>query len=602
MTFQELASYFETIEQTASRNEMTELIAKLFSETTPEEIAPVVYMLQGRVAPQYVKSDFGMGEKMVTKAAVKALNVDDALFRNRLKVNGDVGATVQELKHAYVSLLNEDRDVLYVFKQLTRITQTTGDGSQEAKQALLADLIQSSDPLSARYIVRIPTQTLRLGFSDMTVLDALSWMLVGTKSLRKKIEEAYHVRPDLGYIAHTIKLHGVEGLRHVQPELFTPVLMMKAQRLPTPEDIFEKLKTAVIEPKYDGFRLQAHMQRTHDGVRVALYSRGLDDVTYMYPDIVEGLKKDLQAETAIIEGEAIGYDEQTGDFLPFQETVQRKRKYDVEEMAKSIPLKMFVFELLYVNGESCLQVPLHQRVSMMRSIIKDAEVHQATLILSPEQEMHSAHDVHVAFDEAIAKGLEGIMVKKKDGPYQPGGRGWHWIKFKRSYSSKIEDTLDCVVMGYDAGKGKRAGFGVGAFLVGVYDADADMYRTVAKIGTGLSDEQWRYLHTECQKISTPSKPALYDVDPLVNPDVWVKPHIVVEIKADEISRSQMHTAGRSMRKTASGKAEEVDVAGYALRFPRLVRFRSDKKPTDCTTLDEVTAMFGDQIQGVRQSS
>lgn len=597
MKFSHLSTYFSRIEQTASRNEMTELLAKLFAETTADEIDKVVYMLQGRVAPQYVKSDFGLGEKMVIKAAIKALQVDEKMFKDKQKVTGDTGSTVEELKNTHASLIQQDLSVKEVYDRLSSITTTGGEGSQEGKQAILAELIQVLDPLSTRYIVRIPTQTLRLGFSDMTVLDALSWMVSGDKSHRRAIEEAYHVRPDLGYIAATIKTKGVAGLKEVQPELFTPILMMKAQRLPTPKDIFNKLGAGVIEPKFDGFRLQVHYKRTGTSTEVKLYSRSLEDVTFMYPDLVEGIKHDITADSLILEGEAIGFDEYTGNFLPFQETVQRKRKYDIEEMSKSIPLKMFVFELLYLDGKSYLHAPLHERVHQIRTHIKETkDFHSATLLLSPEQVMEQEQDVHTAFDEAISKGLEGIMVKKHDGLYQPGARGWNWIKYKRSYSSKIEDTIDCLVMGFDKGKGKRADFGIGAFLVGVYDSADDTFKTVAKIGTGLSDDQWRALYAQCTQLQTDAKPALYEADKMVYVDVWVKPQIVVEIKADEITRSQMHTAGRVMQKTKTGKAEEVKTPGFALRFPRLTRFRDDKKPEDVTTLQELEAMFHAQIQ------
>lgn len=595
MKFSTLSTYFAKLESTTSRNEMTELLAELYRAAEPDEIDKVVYMLQGRVEPLFVKSDFGLGEKMVIKAAIKALNVDEKLFRAKQKETGDSGTAVEFFKNEVLTLIGQqDLSVSEVFKKLVTITQTSGDGSQEAKLNQLADLIQTLDPLSTRYLVRIPTQTLRLGFSDMTVLDAISWMISADKSHRKAIEQAYQVRPDLGYIAHMVKKHGIPGLKKVEPAVFTPILMMKAQRLPTPRDIFAKLGPAEIEPKYDGFRLQVHYD-TQNGTR--LYSRGLDDVTFMYPDVVAGVQKEMNATTAIFEGEAIGFDSYSGSFLPFQETVQRKRKYDIEDKVKEIPLKMFAFDLLYLNGESLMNKPLTERISTMRTVIKPTgDIHKDTLLLSPEHEVNSEEDIQSAFDDAIARGLEGVMVKKKDGLYQPGARGWNWIKYKRSYSSQLNDTIDCLVLGYDTGKGKRADFGIGAFLAGIYDEKEDTFKTVAKIGTGLSDEQWRTLYAQCTNLVAHTKPALYDVDKLVSPDVWVQPQIVVEIKADEISRSQMHTAGRIMKPSKSGKSEEVHEPGYALRFPRLTNFRDDKKPEDITTLKEVAAMYESQVQ------
>ncbi|KXK10477.1 MAG: putative DNA ligase-like protein [Microgenomates bacterium OLB23] len=310
--------------------------------------------------------------------------------------------------------------------------------------------------------------------------------------------------------------------------------------------------------------------------KVVLFSRGLEDVTYMYPDIVKGVQEEITAHEAILEGEAIGFDPYTGNFLPFQETVQRKRKYNINEKALEIPLKMFIFELLYADGDAYLSRPLTERIKKLRSITKlSGDIFKDTLLLSEHNGLVDRAHLDTSFDEALSRGLEGIMIKKNDGVYQPGARGYNWIKYKRSQSAKIDDTIDCVVMGYDKGKGKRTVFGIGAFLVGVYDSASDTYKTVAKIGTGLSDDEWRELHVRCEAISSAHnhKPALYDVDTIMSVDVWVQPYIVVEIKADELTKSPMHTAK------------------YALRFPRLKRFRDDKKPEDATTLQEIGEMY-----------
>ena len=183
------------------------------------------------------------------------------------------------------------------------------------------------------------------------------------------------------------------------------------------------------------------------------------------------------------------------------------------------------------------------------------------------------------------------MIKKIDGIYQPGARGWNWIKYKRSYASRIDDTIDCLVMGYDLGHGKRTDFGIGAFLVGILDEKKQQFMTVAKIGTGLTDEEWKTLKIAADKYKTDKQPNNYLVDKMMHVDVWISPKIVVEIKADELTRSPSHTAGRILKKSKSGSAYEVDVPGFALRFPRLARFRDDKRPEDVTTLKEIEKLF-----------
>ncbi len=590
MTFHELSVYFDRIENTPSRNAMTQLLAELFSTVSADEINMVLYLLQGRVVPLYEKADFGMAEKLLAKAFIQALQIDKKVFDTEYSKIGDLGKTVEKLRNTVQTLTEittakSNLSISQVFEKLTLITQAAGNGSQDVKLGIIIDLIQSLDSLSCRYIARIPTNTLRLGFSDMTILDAFSWMLTGDKSLRTQIEKVYHVNPDLGFIGKTLKEKGVAGLSTVGPTLFTPILMMKAERLSSPEAIMEKVPVGIIEPKYDGFRLQIH----HNKKDTRLYSRGLDDVTHMYPDVVAGVQKEIKADSIIFEGEAIGYDIGGGGFLPFQETVQRKRKYGIEEKALEIPLRLFAFDILFLDGKSLINEPLSTRRALLDKTVQvEHDIVKDTLLLSPDKPIEDPHQIELEFDDAISRGLEGIMVKRADGPYQPGARGWNWIKFKRSYSNKIDDTVDCVVMGYDYGKGKRAGFGLGAILIGIYDEKEDKYKTVSKLGTGLTDDEWRLMFTKSEKIKSATKPALYDVDDLMKPDVYVKPEIVLEIKADELTRSPSHTAGRVM------EGNKVKTPGYALRFPRLERIREDKRPEDVTALVEIEEMFSGQ--------
>lgn len=591
MKSSELAQYFEKIENTSSRLEITQLLSDLFTKLSADEIAQVTYLLQGRVCPLFEKSDFQMAEKMVIKAISNAFQIDKTALETELRKIGDIGLVVEHFRKDVNSFDQNDLSVKEVYEQLRKITETSGEGSQEMKQKILASIIVQVDPLAARYIARIPTGALRLGFSDMTVLDAYSWMLTGGKSLRKQIETAYHVRPDLGFIGKTLKEKGIEGLTHVKPELFTPILMMRAERMSSGEEIMEKVGECAIEPKFDGFRLQAHYSRKKK--KVILFTRGLESVAETYPDVVEGMISELDVDDIIIEGEAIGFVPETEEFLPFQETVQRKRKHGVEEKAKEIPLKLFTFDLLYLNGKSYIDEPYTVRRAQIEKVITNAQdVTKGTILAAKSEVLNSAKAIENSFEDSVTHGLEGIIAKKLDGVYQAGARGSNWIKFKRSYaSSSLEDTIDCVVMGYDAGKGKRSGFGIGAFLVGVYDEKKDMFVTMAKIGTGLTDDEWREMKKRCDGIVSTDKPAIYEVDNGMSVDAWVQPEIVVEILADEITRSPIHTAGRVMKASKSGSAFDVDVPGFALRFPRLQKFRDDKRIEDATTVKEIEDIF-----------
>jgi DNA ligase-1 len=473
-----------------------------------------------------------------------------------------------------------------------------GEGSVEKKTDTLSNLFKSADSLSCRYIARIPVAKLRLGFSDMTVLDSLSWMLSKDKSHRPVIEKAFNIRPDLGYIGQLIKEKGVSGLNSTKPAVGTPILMARAERLSSGQEILDKIGECAVEPKFDGFRLQAHVRKINkqetknkEGkFEIKLFTRNLEEVTFMYPDIVGGLNSQVVADEAIFEGEAIAYNPSTNEYLPFQLTSQRKRKYDIEEMARKIPLKYMVFDVLYLNGENLISKPYKERRAEFKNLMKEG----AVLYPAEETVLADGKEIENYFDKCIADGLEGILAKKLDGVYQAGARGWSWIKLKRSYQSKLNDTIDCVVMGFNRGQGKRTSFGIGAFLIGIYDEKKDMFETIAKVGTGLTDVEWKELAKRGEKLRSNEKPALYEVDKWLEPDVWIKPEIVVEIRADELTRSPIHTAGRIMKASKSGSAFDVDVAGYALRFPRLERFRDDKSASDCTTLNEIEKIFKSQ--------
>ena len=353
MTFSQFSSYIQKIEETASRLTMTEILADLFSHLDVHECAHAAYLLQGNISPKYRPQQFNFAEKLVIRSLAELFSIQPAQLTQQYKQEGDLGTTIQGLKQKQKSINKSKHTIEVVFAKLVAIAQYEGAGSQERKMHGFAQLISEVDPLSARYLVRIPVGALRLGFSDMTMLDALSWMMTGDKSLRRKLQKAYHVFPDLGYIGTVLKKQGLSAVEKIKPEVFTPIIMMRAERITSAQDIIDKIGTCIIEPKYDGFRLQVHKK----GDKVVLFTRGLEVATYMYPDIVKAVQDEVSADEIIFEGEAIGYNPETSSFLPFQLTVQRKRKHGISEKAKEIPLKLYSFDLLYLDGTNHIHSP-----------------------------------------------------------------------------------------------------------------------------------------------------------------------------------------------------------------------------------------------------
>jgi len=583
MTFAELSVYFQKLETTASRITMTEILAELFKKVSSDDAGFISYLLQGRVAPVFAPIEFGIADKLMIRAIALAVNKADEEVTTLFKKLGDLGNAAEDLKKR---VPGETLAIKKVFTLLSEIATAQGAGSQEKKLQLLAQLIKQVDPLSARYIVRIPLNKLRLGFSDMTILDSLSWMLTGDKSQRKAIETAYNVRPDLGFIAGTLKEKGIAGLKHTKPEPGTPILMARANRLSSATEILAKIGRCAIEFKYDGLRLQVH-KKDH---KVHMFSRNLEDVTPMFPDIAGAVLKQIQARQVIFEGEVVAYNPQTGVHVPFQETMQRKRKYDIAAKVLEIPVKLYSFELLFLDHKNYLYEPYIERKKALKKLIKPGN----TIVYAQEEITEDEKAVDRMFDESVELHFEGIMAKKLAGVYEAGVRGWNWIKYKKAMNKNLSDTIDVLVMGYTLGEGKRTSFGVGQFLAGIYDPKQEIFLSVTKVGTGLTDEQFREFITRTKKLHVSAQPKEYVIDKLLEPDIWLRPQLVVELGCDEITRSPVHTAGRIMGPSKSGSAQEVKTPGFALRFPRLERFRDDKTPRDVTTIKEIEGMFEQQ--------
>ena len=578
MKFSELTNYFEKLEETASRLSLIEILSELFKKTPENEIDKIVYLTQGRLAPFFVPLEIGMAEKTVAVSIANAYGLTREDVIKSYNNLGDMGLAAFELSQkrnqTMRKRLEENLTVDEVFITLNAIANMKGQGTVEKRQKLLSELLEKMDPVSAKHFVRIPLGNTRLGIGDPTVLDALATAKLGDRSKRKLLEEAYNRTSDLGLIAKTLWRYGLVEVEKLPVMVGHPIRSELCERLPNPEKIIEKMEEVDVQYKYDGFRVQIHKNK--DDIR--MFSRNLEEMTHMFPELTKAARKQIKADSVILDSEALAYNPESEEFLPFQETTKRRRKHGIEEMAGKLPLKAFVFDILYKNGKQLLDEPLKKRMEILKETLPEDGV----LIRTKNQTITDSKALGILLEDAISKGLEGLVVKRLESPYEAGGRNFNWVKLKRHSSGELTDTIDCVILGYISGKGKRAEFGAGALLVGLYDSQKDEFVTVSKIGTGLTDEEWREVHKRADKISLESKPAR--VNSSIVPSVWIKPEIVIEVLADEITRSPIHTAGKT-----DGEP------GYALRFPRLVSFRSlDKKAEDATSVKELIEMYREQ--------
>ena len=571
MRFDDLASYFERLEATSGRLEMYRLLGDLFDEAGSDEIAIIAYLCEARLGPPFGATPIGMGERMVAAAIEAATGKSERQINALYKKLGDLGLVAQSLKP------KSGRGKLTVSKvrsELLEIARMSGAGSGERKITRLASLIESTSPLSALYIVRLAMGRLRLGVGAPTIIEAVARAQKDGKEARAAIERAYNLSSDLGLALETMRERGVEALAKFKVRVGNPVRMMLAERLSNAEAIVKRLGRCAVESKLDGLRCQIHIK----GRKVEIFSRNLERTTAMFPDIVAAARANVRSRTAIIEGEAIAINEATGEFHPFQVTAQRKRKHRVEEMSREFPLVFVAFDLLYADSKDYTNREYQTRRSALEKLIKSG----ARIRVVDRVVTESADRLQRFFDEQIERGLEGVVAKRLDAPYAAGARNYNWIKLKRAYRGELSDTIDVVVVGYLKGRGMRARLGIGALLAAVYDARTDSFKTVGKVGSGLSEANWVKLRKLLDQAAADDKPAR--VDSRLEPDVWVEPRHVITVLADEITRSPVNTC-----------ALDKSGSGLALRFPRVVGFiREDKTPEDATTVAEVKKMYGMQ--------
>ncbi|MFQ5997766.1 MAG: ATP-dependent DNA ligase [Candidatus Bathyarchaeia archaeon] len=584
MEYAAITDIYEKIEATTKRLEITNLLVGLFSKTPSDEIDKIVYLTQGKLYPDYRGIELGIANKLAIRSLAQASATSEKEISQDLNRTGDLGTTAANFleKKIQLTLSKVPLTVTRVYETLDRVARAGGEGSQDLKIRLLASLMTDSGTRDAKYIVRTATGKLRLGLADMTILDALAIAFGGSKEARPEIERAYNLSSDLGAVAKTVAQAGLKGLKTYAISVGKPIRAMMAERLSTPQEILEKLGgKGAAEYKYDGERLQVHK----NGRDVALYSRRLENVTSHYPDACDLVRQQLNAKKSIVECECVALNPETGELLPFQELMHRRRKYQVAEAMTLYPVSLFVFDALLIENEDLTSQPYTERRRLLKKIVKDSQ----GLKLAKAKTVDTVQALEEFFQEAIADGCEGLIVKslQTNSVYQAGARGWLWIKYKRDYQVLLSDTVDLAVIGAFHGMGRRAR-SYGALLVAAYDSEKDMFQSVCKVGSGFTDEDLDKLPSMLHQHEV--KRAHPRVDSLIVPDVWLNPQVILEIVGSEITLSPIHTAARNLIRIDSG---------LAIRFPRFTgNYRMDKSAQDATTVIELMQMYKRQLKKI----
>jgi DNA ligase-1 len=583
--FMLLVEAFRQMEQTSSRLALTDHLVTLLKKTPSDLIDKITYLIQGKLYPDYEGIEMGLAERMALRAIAsssgRSINEIESIYRE----TGDIGDTAGKamVSKGQSTLFSEQMTVERVYSTFDRIAKTSGPGSQETKLRLVASLLHDSTPQEGRYIMKFVMGTLRLGIADYTVLDALALAFTKDKTNRKLLEHAYNVSSDLGTVAKLLATEGLAAVKAVRITLFKPIRPMLAERVSTSEDAMERMDgRAAVEYKLDGERVQIHKGKG----RIELFSRRLEKITDHYPDVSKAAAN-LACKEAILEGEVVAVNLQTGEYLPFQELMHRRRKHGIEEAMENYPVVINLFDVLYLDGKAKTDLSYEERRKLLERIIvvNNIPTRDRMVKIVPQVIATTPGEIDRFMASAIENGCEGVMVKLPSSTYRAGAREYLWLKLKREYRTELADTLDLVIVGALHGRGRRVGK-YGALLLAAYDPKEDIFRSVTKVGTGFTDVHLDQFYHELEKHVIHQKHARVDTG--MDMDVWFEPAIVIEVIASEITLSPSHTTAMDIVR---------DGYGLALRFPKFTgKIRDDKQPEDATTSDEIVEMYRRQLK------
>ena len=578
MKFSIISDAFQKMETTRKRLELTDILVKLIEEIPVDVISKAIYLIQGKLRPNFEGVELGIAEKLVMKAMSKSSGIPLKKIEEDYNKGGDLGQTAENMLQQKIQTTfgSETITLEKVYETLFKIANLDGKGSQEMKMRYVSSLLNDATPQEAKFILKILLGTLRLGIAENTVMDALAIAFTGKKENREIIENAYNVSSDLGKVAHVVSTGGLEQIKKFQIELFNPIRPMLADRIRSEEGAVKKFQDDfAAEYKLDGERAQIHKQKD----TIVIFSRSLENITTYYPDIVEKISKLIMSDDVILEAEVVAMNSNSGDFLPFQELMHRRRKYEIDEAVIKYPITVNFFDILFSDGKNCMEMEYSERRKLLEKIIKEDEF--ARLI--PMSIINSEEQVLEVLENSINSGCEGLMLKQLSSTYRAGIRGSNWLKLKREYQNDLGDSLDLVVVGAFFGKGRRTGK-YGTLLVATYNDEDDTFPSICKVGTGFTDESLDQLYQILSpKVTLKKNPRIVSE---MEADVWFEPELVIEIVASEITQSPIH-------KTALDKIKEG--AGLALRFPKFTgKIRTEKNSEDASTGEEVIALYNVQ--------
>ena len=582
MKFSQIAEFFEKMEGTTKRLELTDILVELLKNTPDDIISKVVYLIQGKIRPNFEGVELGVAEKLAIKSISKSTGIPIKKIEDDYKVGGDLGLTAANMlkDKTQTTFSSESITLERVYDTLFKIANLEGRRSQDMKIRYISSLLNDATTNEAKFILKILLGTLRLGIAENTLMVALAIAFTDEKDNRELVENAYNVSSDLGHVSEVIVKQGIDGLKKFEISVFNPVRPMLADRVKSEDDAMKKFQTEfAAEYKLDGERAQIHKK----GDEIIIFSRSLEKITQYYPDIVEKIPSMLMCDDCILEAEVVAINLDTGNFLPFQELMHRRRKYKIEKAVTDYPITVNFFDVLYYDGNKTMESPYLERRKILTKIIKEDKF--AKVI--PMSIIRNEGDVLEVLENSINSGCEGLMLKMLNSPYKAGMRGSNWLKLKREYQNELGDSLDLVVIGAFFGKGRRTGR-YGTLLLSTYNDENDTLPSICKVGTGFTDDSLDQLYQILSPTVTIKKNSRIESD--MEADVWFEPNLVIEVVASEITLSPIHKTGFDVLRKDNG---------VALRFPKFTgKIRSEKHVEDASTDEEVIALYKSQKKSI----
>ena len=581
MQYSKLVEVYEKLEATTKRLEHTYIISEFLKKISLEDLGVTILLLEGRVFPRWDEREMGIASKIMSKAMGLASGESKERIISEWKKTGDLGTVTYNFikKKKQATLGAYELSVKNVLKNLMEIAAIEGAGTVDKKISLVAELLTSAKPNEAKYIVRTILDDMRIGVGEGSIRDAIAWAFFGDKlgikynkdenkidvEDRKKyneyidaVQRAYDITNDFAPVAEAAKKHGLKGLEEVSIRTGIPLKVMLALKVEDIDEGFERCgKPAEFEFKYDGMRMQLHK----NGNDVKIFTRRLENVTNQFPEVVDYVKRYIDEKEVILDSEAVGYSKKTGKYLPFQNISQRiKRKYGIDKMSEDMPVEVNVFDIISYKGKSAVNKPFEERKEIIKKIVKNVpkKIKVAESIVTADKK--EAEDF---YKKAVDSGNDGLMIKKLDAPYKPGGRVGFMVKLKGT-----KENLDLVVVKAEWGEGKRSKWLSSYTLACRHD---DKFLEVGKASTGLKEKREEGL--SFAEMTDTLKPLIKKED---GKEVEVKPKIVIEVGYEEIQKSPTYSSG------------------YALRFPRVIQLREDRRPDDASTLKIVESFYNEQ--------